>query len=74
MDSASGRVETDAICASRRSSRTERLDDRVRAKESVYRVRREAREGEVGNVDKVGGPPRRIRFPRMFVSLLPSAN
>lgn len=56
-------------CVSRRSSSTDREDERVRARERVYRVRREERAGEGWKVERVGGPPRRMRLPIMCVWL-----
>jgi len=69
LSSALGSVETDAICRSSLSSKTEREVDRERERERVYRASKEAREGEDGNEDSSGGPPRRIRFPKTCVAL-----
>lgn len=64
-----GRVETEAMCESRRSSKTEREDERDSERERVYRARREDKEGEGGKVDSSGGRPSRMRLPRMCVCL-----
>jgi hypothetical protein len=57
------------MCESRRSSKTEREDERDSERERVYRARREDKEGEGGKVDNSGGRPSRIRLPRICVCL-----
>jgi hypothetical protein len=64
-----GRLETEVMCESSRSSSTDRDDDRVRARERVYRVRSEPRDREGWNVDSVGDAPSRIKLPMMCVCL-----
>jgi hypothetical protein len=64
-----GRVDTEAMWVSRRSSRTESEDDRVRDNEIVYLDNDDASDGDDWNVCRFGGSPSRIILPRISVLL-----